>query len=295
VIKLRWWEDEIIEDIIFWLNDADLIPRTVGFDIDLQAGIMNMLMYEEEITSDVVWTSMDANLQVGHGDEDWKNGYFMGAINAFRKFNDFGIHIICEEMTDGAFKFKLTDVPKPEIKEEINVLELEMILRTLKTAFIIKKDKVTIRDLSNFNRKISREDIAKSILQINEFKLFENTTWKLEFHTKRKEYFIKKEHMQSVENALLRNIFMKYKRDYAKRDIMKDVLHWYSESKELTISPFDIHEEHRHNLTERIICQKMLEMDKENDFTDFGVFCTIYKEDEDNKNNIKLLRNVANI
>lgn len=295
VIKLRWWEDDLIEDIVFWLNDADLIPRTVGFDIDLQAGIMNMLMYEEEITSDVVWTSMDANLQVGHGDEDWKNGYFMGAINAFRKFNDFGVHIVCEEMIDGAFKFSLTDVPKPEVKEEINVLELEMILRTLKTAFIIKKDKITIRDLSNFNRNISRDDIVKSINQVNEFDLFENTTWKLEFHTKRQEFFIRKEHMQSVENALLRNIVMKYQGDYAKQDIMKDILHWYSESKELTISPFEIHEEHRDNLTEGMICKKMVEMEKENDFTDFGVFCTIYREEEENKNNIKLLRNVANI
>ena len=293
VIKLRWWEDEIIEDIIFWLNDAELIPKTVGFDIDLQAGIMNMLMYEEEVTSDVVWTSLNSNLQIGHGDEDWRNGYFLGSINAFRKFNDFGIHTICEELMDGAFKFTLSNTPKPEMKEEINVSELEHILRTLKTAFIIKKDKVTIRDLTNFNKNINRKDIIKSIMQIDEFNLFNNSSWMLEFNNKRKEFYIKKEHMQSVENALLRNIYTKYGADFAKHIIMKEVLRWYSEDNTLTIMPFEIHEHHRDKLSEKMICKKMLEMDSANDFTDFGVFCTIDK-DKDGKE-IKLLRNVANI
>ena len=293
VIKLRWWEDDIIEDIVFWLNDAELKPKTVGFDIDLQAGILNMLMYEKEITSDVVWTSMNYNLQVGHGDEDFKNGYFMGSINAFRKFNDFGIHTVCEELMDGAFKFSLTNTPKPEMKEEINVSELEHILRTLKTAFIIKKNKVTIRDLTNFNRNISKKDIVKSILQIDEFNLFNNSSWKLEFNDSRKEFYIRKEHMQAVENALFRNIHIKYGADFAKHIIMKEVLRWYSEDNTLTIMPFDIHEQHRDSLSENMICRKMLEMDSDNDFTQFGVFCTIDRNKEGK--DIKLLRNVANI
>lgn len=291
VIKLRWWEEDIIEDIIFWLNDAELKPKTVGFDIDLQMGIMNMLMYEKEITSDLVWTSLNSNLQIGHGDEDFKNGYFMGSINAFRKFNDFGIHIICEELIDGAFKFSLSETPKPQIKEVINVSELEHILRTLKTAFIIKKRRITIRDLTNFNKNISREDISKSVSQIHEFDLFENSSWKLEFNDSRKEFYIKKGHTQSIENALLRNIYVKYGADFAKHLIMKEVLRWYQEDSTLTLIPFEIHEQHRDISTEDMICRKMIEMHSNNDFNEFGVFCTIQKD----KHNIKLLRNVANI
>ena len=293
VIKLRWWEDDMIEDIIFWLNDAELTPKTVGFDIDLQAGILNMLMYEKEITSDKIWTSMNYNLQVGHGDEDWRNGYFLGSINAFRKFNDFGIHTVCEELMDGAFRFTLSNTPKPEMKEEINVSELEHILRTLKTAFIIKKDKITIRELANFNKNIKKEDIVKSVSQINEFNLFNNSSWRLEFNESRKEFFIRKEHTQSIENALLRNIHVKYGADFAKHIIMKEVLRWYSDDNTLTIMPFDIHEQHRDSLSEKMICKKMLEMDSNNDFNEFGVFCTIDKDKK--KKDIKLLRNVANI
>ena len=293
VIKLRWWDDEIVEDIIFWLNDAELVPKTVGFDIDLQAGILNMLMYEKEITSDNIWSSMNYNLQVGHGDEDWRNGYFLGSINAFRKFNDFGIHTVCEELMDGAFRFSLSETPKPEIKEEISVSELELILRTLKTAFIIKKNKITIREISNFNKNIKKKDIIKSISQIDEFNLFNNSSWKLEFNESRKEFFIRKEHIQSIENALLRNIHVKYGADFAKHIIMKEVLRWYSDDESLTIMPFDIHEQHRDSLSENMICRKMLEMDSNNDFNEFGVFCTIDKDKK--KKDIKLLRNVANI
>jgi len=293
VIKLRWWEEDIIEDIVFWLNDAELVPKTVGFDVDLQMGITNMLFYEKEITSDVVWTSLNVNLQIGHGDEDWRNGYFMGSINAFRKFNDFGLHVICEELIDGAFKFTLTSTPKPKIKEEINVVELEMILRTLKTAFIIKKKKISVRDIANFNKNIKREDIVKAISQINELNIFNNSSWELKFNEGRKEFYIKKEHRQSLENALMRNIYVKYGSDFIKHNIMKEVVRWYQEDDTLTLMPFEIHEQHRDKSTENTICRKMLEMNDNNDFTEFGIFCTIHKDE--NENTIKLLRNVANI
>jgi hypothetical protein len=169
---------EIVDyvEIKKWFEGGDIVNDCVGFSDDLDNGIMEMLIRGRKyVTTEEIWMELSKNLPVGNLSEDYTNGYLIGTIRAFLLYNDFGEDIICKENNSSIYKFTspkytftLSKTPKI-IKSNHKMYDkfliskyndIRLISEILKTVYRIKKDKVSLSDILNYNKKLSKPEFT---------------------------------------------------------------------------------------------------------------------------------------
>ena len=241
---------EYLDDIVGWLQHGLLIPEVVGFGVDLQSGIMNMLMYEDKVNSEDIWMNLSRNLGVGDDSEDWRNGYLVGVIRAFMKYNAFTGDIGVREMSVGEFEFKRNEEREPEIVKELTLYELEIVVQVLRAMYLVKKNKVTYSDVRNrigvrrdvYGKGLGNNEIEMALNLVMGHDLLRGSSWRLEIRHKgdKKRYRMFKGVEKSVETRRMQKLMMEHGLEYVRRLVIKAVFDWYDGEESLELSPHSL-------------------------------------------------------
>lgn len=173
---------------------------------ELPSAISYMLAFaEKSVTSEEIWPNISPNLHVGYDSENHCNGFFV-ALNRCLKSDSIQV----TETAPGEFEYNFgystgINIPDPDMK---------LIRKVLHTSFRSKKEEVLVGDITRNNRskkkikskkgkknanKIETEKVKEAFKLINENKLLEGSTWKVE------QYEIKKGINKGIHLKIVKN------------------------------------------------------------------------------------------
>lgn len=289
-------ELEDINDAAEWFAGGEIDDRLVGFDVDLQNGVFNMLIKGRKyVDSEEVWLELSKNLMIGETTENCKNGYLVGTIRAFKRFNDFGEEIDCKEINKGDFEFSFTDMDK-KIKSTLTYEELETMSNILKIGYKVKKDKIVYRDVKRYLSNKDDEFIKLCLKKIATLNILKNSTWGIQLNENTGNYEIfknKQDYLTTTQKLGLNTVDKSHFKDFEKKEILKFVQEWYEKSNELDLDVKEIHE-YLFNIKLDIIKEKVKEIAKTG-FENFGLDCGIVIQPSGRGEKIKIMRKVAKI
>lgn len=279
------------------MDGGEIDEKFVGFDVDLESGIFNMLMKGRDyVESEEVWLELSKNLMVGETTETHKNGYMVGSVRAFKKFNDFGEDINCKEIAKGDFEFEFIDKEDAN-KSQITFRELETIIKILRLGFKNKKDKIIYSDArKNISRNVEDSHIKKCLYIIWKKNLLEDSTWEAKFNMKTGNVEIVKDaHKEMSISKKISHTKMDFEhiKDLDKREILKMILNWYENTSKIDLDVNEIHHRFHHiKITE--IKEYIKEMFK-NGFDNLGINCNLIVQPMGRGEKIIIIRAVAKI
>jgi hypothetical protein len=230
------------QPIMDWLYGKSVDIKNIGFDIDLYFGIMDMLCRTDEVTSEEVWLELTKNMNIGHYDEDYKNGYMVGSVNAFLVYGMDGIETIKDSAS--RFIFRRSDCDN-NVKRNIEQMQknydvLGNTIRFLRDTFKHKKNVVNVSEIVNFNKFDDKEknEVMEFII---ENKILEGSSWKLEGEkiTKRVKPHSAEECRKDVKNKKTQLLLT----SKLNRIVLDVILGWYNHSNEYILKLKDVKNE----------------------------------------------------
>ena len=236
---------DCMDRILDWMNGGALVSDVVGFDVDLQGGILNMLMYSDVVTSAEVWINLSRNMGIGYGSEGSRNGYMVGAVRTFMAYNEFDRYIDCKEVGHGSFVFERADEDKV-VEGKIGTYEMEIMLKVLKSAFLIKKDRVTLGDLKN-RGSMTEVQIQMALYNIVKFEILRGSNWEINNKSRMKkgkkvmEFMVVKNKKESVVNKKKSKILVDFAGKADQKYVMLELLRWQEDESELEVTVGDIY------------------------------------------------------
>ena len=287
---------DCLDRVVDWMNGGILVPEVVGFDVDLQSGILNMLMYGDEVTSGDVWVNLSKNMGIGYGSEGSRNGYMVGAINTFMEYNEFDMYIECKDVGDGSFIFKRLTEPKEVVdKGNISTYQMELMLKVLKSAFLIGKGKVTMGDLKGRCGKLGDVEIQLAMYNIVRYDVLRGSNWEIKNKVrvkkgkKVKEFMIEKRKQKSVLGKKRSKIMIDFAGKKNEKDVLLEVLRWQEEGMELEVGVDSIG---MNVEADRGIIEKVLSgFGEDGVFGKYGIACNV----ESDGGGMYVMRNIARV
>ena len=179
-----------------FLDNGDIDPDYSGFEKDFSNAIyMALSRKKEPISTKEVWSNMVRNLKIGHGHDDYDNGYLIGIVNIHEKqIKEFyGINIKRSgNQHSSIITFQFDTYYKDKRNIELSNMQNNAI-KVLRSAYISKEKRYTFKTaIANMKLDIDKklitpEEIREAFDFIDRENVLNGSSWTMEDNRKKDE------------------------------------------------------------------------------------------------------------
>ena len=155
---------------------------------------------------------------------------------------EFDRYIDCKEVGHGSFVFEKAD-EDVEVKGELNTYEMEIMLKVLKSAFLIKKVRVTLGDLKN-GTVMTEVQIQMALYNIVKFEILRGSNWEIKSKSRMKkgkkvmEFMVVKNRKESAVNKKKSKILVDFAGKADQKYVMLELLRWQEDEGGLEVNVY---------------------------------------------------------